>query len=156
MNYIVFAVLYLVINLKSAFGDQQIRIDKLTIDYIQTEKALWKKIDTQLILLDRGSLLNEIYREHSNILNNDFDANKVLYSLGNQKYQQLNNIIASIETNTNNIKQHLARAEFTKLLDLARSTAFQVQQSADALNAIIGHRSFWPDLTNVRHFTHVR
>lgn len=152
MNYIRFTVLCLFINSKNVFGDQQILIDKLTSEYIQTEKTLWKKIDTQQILLDRGSLLNEIYREHSNILNNNLDGNKVLYSLGNPKYQQLLNIISSIDINTNNIKQHLARAEFTKLLDLAKNAAIQIQQSSDGLNAIIGHRSFWSDLISVRAF----
>lgn len=134
------------------FGDNQILIDKLTNEYLASEKALWKKIDTQLILLDRGSLLNEIYHEHLRILNNDFGENRVLWNLGIQKYEKLINIVLSIDTNVKNIKDYLTKSQYAKLIDLVQNAAQQIQKSTDDLNAIIGQRSFWSELVDVRKF----
>lgn len=131
-------------------GDQQILIDKLTAEYLAVEKALWKKIDTQLILLDRGSLLSEIYHEHSRILSNDFGENRVLWSLGIQKYERLINIVLSIDTNVKNIKDYLIKSEYVKLVDLARNAGQQMQKSAADLDDIAAQRSFWNDLLDVR------
>lgn len=134
------------------FGEHQILVDKLTSEYLIKEEALWKKINTQLILLDRGSLLNEIYREHSRILNNDFGEHKILFGLGIQKYEPLINTILSIDTNVKNIKEYLRRADYTKLADLAKNAASQMQRSLNDLQNVISQRSFWNDLINVSHF----
>lgn len=150
MRFIWLGVLLLFTKTDQAFGDNQILIDKLASEYISVEKALWKKIDTQLILLDRGSFLSEIYREHTRILNNDFDEHKVVFSLGIQKYQRLINTVLSIDTNARNIKEYLSKSQYVKLVDLAQNAATQMQQSADELHAIIGQRSFWTDLVSVR------
>ncbi|XP_031621010.1 uncharacterized protein LOC116339329 [Contarinia nasturtii] len=149
-HFIWFGVFLLLTNV---LGDQQILIDKFTSEYFPKEKALWKKIDTQLILLDRGSLLNEIYREHSRILsdfgeNNEFGEIKVLKSLGVQKYSRLISTVQTITSNVKNIKEHLAKAEYTKLVDLAKNAANQIQNSANDLHNIIGKRSFWIDLVD--------
>lgn len=148
MKLVVFGIFLLFTSAKC--GDQQILIDKLTTEYLGVEKALWKKIDTQLILLDRGSLLSEIYHEHSRILNNDFGENRVLWSLGIQKYERLINIVLSIDTNVKNIKDYLIKSEYVKLVDLARNAGQQMQKSADDLNDIIGQQSFWNELLDVR------
>lgn len=152
MKFILFALFVLFISSENVFGDHQILIDKLTNEYLTNEKALWKKIDTQLILLDRGSLLNEIYREHSRILNNDFGEHKVVWSLGIQKYEQLINTVLSIDTNVKNVKDYLTKAEYTKLADLAKNAATPMHQSLNNLHNIISQRSFWTDLVNVRAF----
>lgn len=152
MNLAFLGIFLLFINANSVFSDNQILIDKLTNEYLASEKALWKKIDTQLILLDRGSLLNEIYHEHLRILNNDFGENRVLWNLGIQKYEKLINIVLSIDTNVKNIKDYLTKSQYAKLIDLAQNAAQQIQKSTDDLNAIIGQRSFWNDLVDVRQF----
>lgn len=149
MRFILFGVFLLFLKVEHGFADNQIQIDKLTSEYLTVVKALWKKLDTQLILLDRGSLLNEIYREHSRILNNDIDEHKVLWSLGIQKNQQLINTVLSVDTNTKNIKDYLVKSEYVKMVDLAKNAATQMQQSANELNTIIGQRSFWADLVSV-------
>lgn len=132
------------------FGEQQIQIDKLTSAYIASEKAIWKKIDTQLILIDRGSLLNEIYHEHVQFLGNDFGGGSVLWHLGIQKYESLIGTLLSINTNAKNIQDYLTKAEYAKLADLAKNAAGQMLASANSLNATIGSISFWSDLaTNV-------
>lgn len=153
-NLVLLGIFLLFMRADVVFGDKnQIRIDKLTSDYLASEKALWKKIDTQLILLDRGSLLNEIYHEHLRILNNDFGENRILWSLGIQKYERLINIVLSIDTNVKNVKDYLAKSEYVKLTDLAKNAAQQMQKSTDDLNGIIGQRSFWDNLVDVRkHF----
>lgn len=148
MKLLLFGIVLLFTSAKC--GDQQILIDKLTIEYLAVEKALWKKIDTQLILLDRGSLLSEIYHEHSRILNNDFGENRLLWSLGIQKYERLINIVLSIDTNVKNIKDYLIKSEYVKLVELARSAGQQMQKSAADLDDIVGQRSFWNDLLDVR------
>lgn len=150
MNYIVFGIILLFVKPENVFGDDQILIDELTKEYVLSEKALWKKIDTQLILLDRGTLLNEIYREHSRILNNDFGDNTLLRSLEVKKFEKLINTVLSIDTNVKNIKDYLAKGEYTKLIDLAKNSATQMGQSAADLNNIIGQRSFWLELVDVR------
>lgn len=128
---------------------QQIHIDKLTGEYFSIEKELWKKISTQQILLDRGSFLNEIYREHNRTESNDFGETKTIWSLGIQKYQQLINTVLSIDTNARNIKEYLVHGEYTKLMDLAKNA--QMEKSFDDLHAIISDKSFWEDiLANVR------
>lgn len=155
MNNISFGLFILVVVSSGnvVFGDHSILIDKLTNEYIVQEKALWKKIDTQLILLDRGSLLNEIYREHSRILNNDFGDTKLLWSLGIQKYERLINTVLAIDTNIKNIKAYLMKAEYARLTDLAKNAASQMIQSADDLNTIIANKPFWTDLaSNVTYF----
>lgn len=146
MRLILFSVLFVLMHSKIVFADQQILIDKLASEYIASEKALWKKIDTQLILLDRGSLLNEVYHEHARILKNDFGENRVLWSLGIQKYEQLINTVLSIDTNVRNIRDYLMNSEYVKLADLAKNAAAQMQRSADDLHAAVGRASFWSDL----------
>lgn len=148
MNLISFGLFTfcILVSSRNVFGDHSILIDKLTSQYIVQERALWKKVDTQLILLDRGSLLNEIYREHSRILNNDFGESKLLWSLGIQKYERLINTVLSIDTNIKNIKAYLMKAEYARLTDLAKNAALQMLQSAVDLNGIIGNNAFWADL----------
>lgn len=128
------------------FGAQQIQIDKLASAYIASEKALWKKIDTQLILIDRGSLLNEIYHEHAQFLQSDFGDSRVLWNLGIQKYEPLINTVLSINTNVKNIQDYLTKAEYAKLGDLAKNAGGQMLQAESDLNATIGRISFWNDL----------
>lgn len=150
MNIFPFGVLIwlsvITANSIGVLGDLQIQIDKLTSEYIATEKQLWKKIDTQLILIDRGSLLNEIYHEHNQFLRNNFGDSRVLWNLSIQKYEPLINTVLSIDTNAKNIQDYLAKAEYAKLADLAKSNAAQMQQAADHLNATIGRSAFWNDL----------
>lgn len=146
MNWILIGVVFVVIHSANVFADQQILIDKLASEYIASEKALWKKIDTQLILVDRGSLLNEVYHEHARILQNDFGENKALWSLGIQKYQPLINTVLAIDTNIRNIRDYLMRSDYTQLSFLAQNAGQQMQRSADDLNNAIGQRSFWNDL----------
>lgn len=130
----------------NVLSEQQIEIDKLTSAYIAREKALWKKIDTQLILIDRGSLLNEIYHEHVDFFRNDFGDNRVLWSLGIQRFEPLINTVLSINTNMKNIQDYLSKAEYSKLVDLAKNAAAQMQQAANDLKTTIGRDSFWNDL----------
>lgn len=148
MNAIFIGFFTLFVSLQNVFGNYPILIDKITSEYIVQEKALWKKIDTQLILLDRGSLLNEIYREHSRILNNDFGETKLIWSLGIQKYEKLINTVLAIDTNIKNIKAYLMKAEYARLMDLAKNAAPQMLQSADDLSTIIGNASFWADIVS--------
>lgn len=141
-----FGVLIWSIIVASVFGEQQIQIDKLATEYVALEKALWKKIDTQLILIDRGSLLNDIYRGHAEFLRHDFGDSRVFRNSGIQKYEPLINTMSSIDTNVKNIRDYLSKAEYTKLADLAKSAATQMQQVANDLNTTIGSSSFWTDL----------
>lgn len=138
------AVTFIIINLTCVFTE--IRIDKFTNEYIASEKILWKKIDTQLILIDRGSLLNQIYHEHYRILQNDFGVNNALESLGLQKYQPLINTMLAIDTNIRNIKDYLVRNDYGQLGDLAQNAADQMQRSANDFHNTIGQISFWNDL----------
>lgn len=148
MTTIVIGLFTLIVSLQNVFGNHPILIDKITTEYIVQEKSLWKKIDTQLILLDRGSLLNEIYREHSRILNNDFGEAKLIWSLGIQKYEKLINTVLAIDTNIKNIKAYLMKAEYARLMELAKNAAPQMRQSADDLSTIIGSVSFWTDIVS--------
>lgn len=130
---------------------QQIQIDKLTSEYLSVEKQLWVKIGTQQILVDRGNLLNEVYREHKRILNNDFGGSKTIWSLGIQKNQQLINTMLSIDTNQRNIQDYLTNGEHTKMEDLAKSTAVSMEKSMDDLFQSITDQTFWTNiLANVR------
>lgn len=146
MNTFPFGILIWLGIIVSVFGEQQIQIDKLTSTYITSEKALWKKIDTQSILIDRGSLLNEIYHEHADVLRHDFGDSRVLWNLGIQKYEPLINTVLSINTNVKNIQDYLTKGEYAKLADLAKNAAGQMQQASNDLNATIGPISFWNDL----------
>lgn len=146
MRFSQFGLLIWLSIIAGVFGEQRIQIDKLTSAYIVAEKAIWKKIDTQLILIDRGSLLNEIYHEHAQFLRNDFGDGRVLWNLGIQKYESLINTVLSINTNAKNIQDYLTTAEYAKLADLAKNAAGQMLQSANSLNATIGSVSFWNDL----------
>lgn len=146
MFYHSFGVLVCFIITASVAGEQQIEIDKLTTEYVLLEKALWKKIDTQLILIDRGSLLNEIYHNHDEFLQQDFGASQIVSSLGIQRYEPLINAISSIDTNVKNSQNYLRKAEYAKMVDLAKSTAGRMQQAANDLNTTIGSSSFWNDL----------
>lgn len=141
-----FGVSIWLIIVASAFGEQKIQVDKLTTEYITLEKALWKKVDTQLILIDRGSLLNEIYHKHAEFLRQDFGDSRVIGNLGIQKYQPLITTALSIDTNLKNIQDYLTKAEYTKMADLAKNAAGQMQQAANDLNTTIGSSSFWNDL----------
>lgn len=130
----------------SVFGEQQIQIDKFTTEYIALEKGLWKKIDTQLILIDRGSLLNEIYHKHAEFLRRDFGDTRLISDLGIQKYERLMCTVSSIDTNVKNIRDYLSKAEYAKMADLAKNAAGEMQQAANDLNTTIGSGSFWNDL----------
>lgn len=148
MYFFSFGILIWLSIVVSVFGEQQIRIDKLTSAYIRSEKALWKKINTQLILIDRGSLLNEIYHEHAQFLQNDFGEGSVLWQLGIQKYEPLIATVLSINTNAKNIQDYLTKAEYAKLADLAKNAAGQMLHAANNLNATIGQITFWNDLAS--------
>lgn len=147
MRFSQFGLLIWLSIVVGVFGGQKIHIDKLTSAYIASEKAIWKKIDTQLILIDRGSLLNEIYHEHDQFLRNDFGDDRALWNLGIQNYESLINTVLSINTNTKNIQDYLNKADYAKLGDLAKNAAGQMLQAASSLNATIGSLSFWNDLT---------
>lgn len=150
MRFSQFGILMWLGIVVGVFGEQHIHIDKLASAYIASEKAMWKKLDTQLILIDRGSLLNEIYHEHALFLRNDFGDGGVLWKLGIQKYESLIGTVLAINTNAKNIQDYLTKAEYAKLADLAKNAAGQMLQSANSLNATIGSISFWSDLaTNV-------
>lgn len=146
MNFFPFGILIWLSIVVGAFGEQQVHIDKLTSAYIASEKAIWKKINTQLILIDRGSLLNELYHEHAQFLRNDFGDSRVLWNLRIQKYEPLINTVLSINTNAKSIQDYLTKAEYAKLADLAKNAAGQMLQAANDLNATIGSLSFWNDL----------
>lgn len=157
MNFILFGVILLFANVANVFGDHQILIEKLTSEYLPKEKSLWKKIDTQLILLDRGSLLNEIYREHSRIFNefgenNELSEIKLLLNSNTHKHDKLISTVQSIDTNVKNIKEYLSKGQYAKLTDLAKNAVDQIQNAANDLYNITGKRSFWVDLVNVSFF----
>lgn len=146
-------VLIVVVGKSAVYGDEevpnkshQIHIDKLTEEYLVIEKELWKKISTQQILFDRGVFLNEIYREHNRTVFNDFGDSKSIWSLGIQKHQRLINTVLAVDTNAKNVKEYLAHAEYTKLMELAKNAVMQMEQSADELHSVISDKSFWGDI----------
>lgn len=151
MKFIIFGSILSILTIQNGCTAQsqtvqQIFTDKLTSEYLGNEKNLWKKIDTQQILIDRGQLFNEIYREHNKTVNNDFGDTKTIWSLGIQKNQRLINTVLAIDTNYKNVRHYLTNAEYVKLVDLAKSATTQMEKSMDDLFEAINEKTFWTDI----------
>lgn len=158
MNYIYSLALFILlfaIKQNAIHGSQSqavhlIHIDKLTSDYLELETDLWKKINTQQILIDRGNLLNEIYRQHNRTVNDDLGDSQLIWSLGIQKNQRLVSITVAIDTNFKNVRHYLTNAEYPKLVDLATSATANSEKSLEDFFEAISDREFWNEiLSNV-------
>lgn len=124
----------------------KVHIDKITTEYLKTEKDLWKKIDTQQILVDRGILLGEIYREHKRILSDNFGDAKIINGFNGNKFQQLINIITSIDSNTNNVKTFLSNAEYGKLTELMKSSITPFEKLTENIFRVLDDKTYWNDI----------
>lgn len=133
----------------------QILIDKLTSDYIELETDLWKKINTQQILIDRGNLLNEIYRQHNRTVNDDFDDSQLIWSLGIQKNQRLVSTTVAIDTNFKNVQHYLTNAEYPKLVDLATSATTNLKKLMADFFEAMSDRQFWNDILSNVNFREI-
>lgn len=157
MKYIPFVALFtLLLAIKQNVIDaqsqavQQIHVDKLTGDYLVLEKDLWKKINTQQILIDRGNLFNEIYRQHNRTVNDDFGDSQLIWGLGIQKNQRLISTTVAIDTNFKNVRHYLTNAEYPKLVDLATSVTIDLEKLLEDFFEAISDKEFWNDiLSNV-------
>lgn len=124
----------------------RIHIDTLANDYLAVEKLLWSKIEMQKLLVDRGQLLDEIYREHKRILESEFGQHTTIWSLGLQKHAKLFNDILAINTNAQNIKEYIFAKENDKVLDLAQNAHEQMEKSATEFYQLISDKSFWDNV----------
>lgn len=124
----------------------RIYIDTLADDYLAVERALWSKIEAQQLLVDRGQLLDEIYREHKRILEADFGQHATIWSLGLQRHAKLFNDILAINTNAQNIKEYIFAKENDKVLELAQNAHEQMEKSATEFHELISDKSFWDNV----------
>lgn len=124
----------------------RIHIDTLANDYLAIEKLLWSKIEMQKLLVDRGQLLDEIYREHKRILESEFGQHTTIWSLGLQKHAKLFNDILAINTNAQNIKEYIFAKENDKVLDLAQNAHEQMEKSATEFYQLISDKLFWDNV----------
>lgn len=131
----------------------QIHIDKKASDYLELEKDLWKKINTQQILIDRGNLLNEIYRQHNRTVNDDLGDSQLIWSLGIQKNQRLVSTTVAIDTNFKNVRHYLTNAEYTKLVDLATSAMTNLEKLLEDFFEAISDKEFWNDILSNVNFS---
>lgn len=124
----------------------RIFIDNLANDYLAVEKALWSKIETQQLLVERGQLLDEIYREHKRILEADFGYHATIWSLGLQRNVRLFNGILAINTNAQNIKEYIFDKENDKVLELVQNAHEQMEKSATEFYQLISDKPFWDNV----------
>lgn len=124
----------------------RIFIDSLANDYLAVEKVLWSKIETQQLLVDRGQLMDEIYREHKRILEADFGQHATIWSLGLQRHAKLFNEILAINTNAQNIKGYIFDKENDKVLELVQNAHVQMEKSATEFYQLISDKSFWDNV----------
>lgn len=124
----------------------RIYIDTLANDYLAMEKMLWSKIETQQLLVERGILLDEIYREHKRILEANFGQHATIWSLGLQRHAKLFNEILAINTNARNIKEYIFAKENDKVLELAQNAHEQMENSAAEFYKLISDKSFWENI----------
>lgn len=124
----------------------RIFIDSLANDYLAVEKALWMKIEKQQLLVERGQLLDEIYREHKRILEADFGQHATFWSLGLQRHAKLFNQILAINTNAQNIKKYIFDKENDKVLELVQNAHEQMEKSATEFYELISAKSFWDNV----------
>lgn len=124
----------------------RIFVDSLTNDYLAIEKTLWTKIEMQQLLVERGQLLDEIYREHKRILEADFGQHATIWSLGLQRHAKLINEILAINTNAQNIKEYIFAKENDKVLELAQNAHEQMETSATEFYQLISDKSFWDNI----------
>lgn len=163
MNYIhSFALFILLFAIKQNVIDggqsqavHQIHIDKLTSDYVELETDLWKKINTQQILIDRGNLLNEIYRQHNRTVNDNLGDSQLIWSLGIQKNQRLVSTTVAIDTNAKNVQHYLTNAEYPKLVDLATSATSNLEKLLEDFFEAISDREFWNDILSNVNFREI-
>lgn len=131
----------------------RIYIDTLANEYIAVEKALWTKIETQQLLVDRGQLLDEIYREHKHIIGADFGQHATIWSLGLQRHAKIFNDILAINTNAQNIKEYIFAEENDKAVELAQNAHEQMEKTATEFYQLITDKSFWENIIyNVSDF----
>lgn len=121
----------------------RIYIDTLADDYLAVEKVLWSKIEAQQLLVDRGQLLDEIYREHKRILEADFGQYATIWSLGLQRNAPLFNGILAMNANAQNFKEYIFAKENDKVLELAQNAHEQMEKSVTEFHHWIGDKSFW-------------
>lgn len=153
MNIWLVAVILTVIGINLARAQPKIPVDRVTIDYLQAELNLWQKIDVQQILIDRGNLLNEIYREHNRTLQNDIADAKTIISLSdNGKFRQLFDTVRAIETHTANVKESLEKGDNARVARLLKHSMTEIEQLSETILQAVNDNSFWMNiLTNVRH-----
>lgn len=124
----------------------RIYVDILANDYLAIEKTLWTKIEKQQLLVERGQLLDEIYREHKRILEADFGQYATIWSLGLQRNVKLFNNILAINTNAQNVKEYIFGNENDKVLELAQNAHEQMENSATEFYQLINDKSFWENV----------
>lgn len=124
----------------------RIFIDTLADNYLTVEKTLWKKIEMQQLLVERGQLLDEIYREHKRILEADFGQHATIWSLGLQRHAKLFNEILAINTNAQNIKEYIFAKENENILELSQNAHEQMEKSATEFYQLISDKSFWENI----------
>lgn len=149
MKYLIVLSFVLVISQQCATQSAntiKVHIDQITSEYLKTEKDLWKKIDTQQILVDRGILLGEIYREHKRILNDNFGDTTIISGFDGNRFQQLINIITSIDSNTNNIKKFLSNAEYGKLTELMKISITSFEKLTEDIFRVLDDKTYWNDI----------
>lgn len=129
----------------------KVPIDIFTVDYLKAERNLWQKIDVQQILIDRGNLLNEIYREHNRTLHNDIgNANTIISLSDNGKFRPTINTVRSIESHTGNVKEALAKGDYARAARLLKNSMAEIERLTDTMLQTVGDNSFWMEiLTNV-------
>lgn len=131
----------------------RVYIDSLTEKYLTIEKELWTKIDTKQLIVERGELLNEIYREHGNVFDEDFGSTNTIWTLGIQQHEKLIHNILAINSNAQNNKQYLLSKEYPKVIDLAKNAMEQMENTATDFYHMISEKSFWNNiLFNVSDF----
>lgn len=141
------------VKLASVAGDVapkmlRIHIDTVANDYLAMEKALWTKIEQQQLLVERGQLLDEIYREHKRILEVNFGDHATIFSLGLQRNAKLFNEILAINANTANLKEYIFARENDKVLELVQNAHEQMERSATEFYQLISDKSLWDNIVD--------
>lgn len=137
-----------------AFGRAQakVAVDQWTADYLRTERSLWQHIDVQQILVDRGNLLGEIYREHNRTLHKGIGAAATIVRLSDPaKFRPLLDAVRSIESHTVAVSEALAKGDNARVARLLKNSMAEIEQLPETVLRRIGDTAFWTEaMSNVR------
>lgn len=137
-----------------AFGRAQakVAVDQLTADYLRSERSLWQHIDVQQILVDRGNLLGEIYREHNRTLHKGIGAAATIVRLSEPaKFRPLLDAVRATESHSAAVTEALAKGDNARVARLLRNSMAEIERLPETVARTVGDTAFWTEaMSNVR------